>query len=186
MFKYNEITEKRYIELEGVPYEVISSNVFRKQKRKPVNQTKLRNLLTGKVLEKSFHQNEKAKEADIDTKEVKYLYQNKGVYWFSNPDDPSNRFEVSEETIPDGFKFIKENSVIKSLVFDNEIIGFKIPIKVDLGVKEAPPAVRGNTAQAAGKKIILETGTEISAPIFINEGDTVIVNTETGEYAGRS
>ena len=91
LLEYNEITEKKYIVLEGQPYEVISSHVFRKQQRKPVNATKLKNLMTGKVTEYSFHQSEKVEEAEVDEREVKYLYNNRGQYWFCDINDPSNR-----------------------------------------------------------------------------------------------
>jgi elongation factor P len=82
-------------------------------------------------------------------------------------------------------KFIKENSEIIALIFDDEVISIKIPIKAELKVTEAPPAVRGNTAQGANKQVTLETGAVVNAPIFINEGDIIKVNTETGEYAER-
>ncbi|MDP2651296.1 MAG: hypothetical protein Q8O98_01755, partial [bacterium] len=94
MLEYNEITEKKYIVFEGEPYEVIYSHVARKQQRKPVNSTKLRSLLTGRIIEHSFHAADKAEEADIDKKEVKYLYTNKGEYWFCEEGDPSKRFEL--------------------------------------------------------------------------------------------
>jgi elongation factor P len=165
MLRYNEITPKKFIEIDGEPFEVLSSNVFRKQQRKPVNQTKLKNLKTRKVIEKSFQQSDKAEEADIESREIKYLYNNKGQFWFSDPENPKDRFSLGQDKIPESFKFIKENDVVTALVFDNEIIGFKIPIKVALKVKEAPPAVRGNTSGGADKQIVLETGATITAPI---------------------
>jgi elongation factor P len=186
MLKYNEILPKKFIELDGEPYEVLSSNVFRKQQRKPVNQTKIKNLISKKVIEKSFQQSDKVEEADIDSRDMKYLYNNKGLFWFSSPENPKERLSLDQEKIPEGFKFIKENDVVTSLIFDDEIIGFKIPIKVSLRVKEAPPAVKGNTSAGADKLIVLENGTTITAPIFIKEGDVVEVNTETGEYSGRA
>jgi elongation factor P len=186
VLKYNEITAKKFIELDGEPYEVLSSNVFRKQQRKPVNQTKLKNLKTQKVIEKSFQQSDKVEEADINSRDIKYLYCNKGEFWFSDPENPKDRFSLAEDKIPDGFRFIKENDIATSLVFDDEIIGFKIPIKVSLKVKEAPPAVKGNTSGGADKVIILETGATVTAPIFIKEGEMVEINTETGVYTGRS
>ncbi|MFH1473059.1 MAG: elongation factor P [bacterium] len=185
MLEYNEITEHKYIIYQGEPYEVISSHVFRKQQRKPVNATKLRNLITGRITENSFHVSEKAEEADINKKEVKYLYHNKGEYWFCEPNDPSKRFELPEEMLGPSAKFMKTNSIIEALTFDDRIIGVKLPIKVELKVAEAAPAVKGNTAQNATKSVKLETGTEIQVPMFIKEGDTVRVNTETGQYADR-
>jgi elongation factor P len=185
MLAYNEITQKKYIVVDGDPYEVLSSHVFRKQQRKPVNQTKLKNLITGRVIEKSFHQSEKADEADLETKNIKYLYNNKGEYWFCEENDPSKRFSLPENIIGEQGRFIKENSLINAMVFNEEIIGIKLPIKIDLIVKEAPPAVKGNTATGATKQITLETGATVAAPLFINEGDVIRINTDTGEYTER-
>jgi elongation factor P len=185
MLEYNQITERKYINLDGEPYEVISSHVFRKQQRKPVNATKLKNLITGKVVERSFHVSEKVEEADIENTEIKYLYNNKGEFWFCEKDDPSKRFNLPESKIGPQNKFLKENMLITALVFNDEIIAVKIPIKMELEVKEAAPAVKGNTAQGATKQVVLETGATINVPLFINEGDVLRINTETGEYTER-
>src|SRR6185436_4894111 len=99
MLDYSEVTERTYIVYENEPWEVISSHVFRKQQRKPVNATKLRNLITGRITEVSFHVNDKVEEADIDKKEVKYLYVNRGEYWFCEANDPSKRFQIPVEMI---------------------------------------------------------------------------------------
>ncbi len=185
LLEYNEVTERKYIVLNGAPYEVVSSHVFRKQQRKPVNATKLKNLLTGKVTEYSFHQNEKVEEAEIEEKQVKYLYNNKGEWWFSDAKDPSKRFKVDQEKIGPGGKFLKQNCVIGQMVFGEETLGFRIPITVDLKVTEAAPAVRGDTVSGGSKLVKLETGAEIQVPLFINEGDILKINTETGEYRER-
>ncbi len=185
MLEYNEITEKKCIILDGAPYEVLTSHVFRKQQRKPVNATKLKNLITGKVTEKSFHVSEKAKEADISTEEIKYLYNNKGEWWFSKPSNPSDRFKLGEGLLGDKGKFLKENEIITAMTFDEQIIGVKLPIKVELKVTEAHPAVKGDTAKGGNKQVTLETGATISVPMFIKEGDILRINTETGEYTDR-
>ncbi len=186
MLDYSEITERKYIVFNGEPWEVLSSHVFRKQQRKPVNATKLRNLITGKVTEQSFHVSEKVEEAEIESKEAKYLYNNKGEYWFCDPKDPSKRFSLSENTMGPRGKFLKANSVIEVLSFEDKFIGIKMPVKVDLKVIEAHPAVKGNTAQGATKTVKLETGVEIQVPMFIKEGEIVRVNSETGEYTERA
>lgn len=185
MLEYSEITERKYIILEGEPWEVIDSHVFRKQQRKPVNATKLRNLITGRVTERSFHVSEKVEEADIDKKEVKYLYTSRDEYWFAEVGDSSKRFKLDENIIGPGAKFMKPNITVDVMLFGDKIIGVKLPIKMDLEVVEAHPAVRGNTAQGATKTVKLETGIEIQVPMFIKEGDVVRVNTETGLYADR-
>jgi elongation factor P len=185
MLEYNEITERKYIVFENEPYEVIDSHVFRKQQRKPVNATKMRNMLSGRIVEHSFHVSDKVEEADITKREVKYLYTNKGEYWFAEANDPSKRFQLAESLIGPGAKFLKPNILIDAMEWSDKIIGLKLPIKMDLKVTEAHPAVKGNTAQGATKMVKLETGAEIQVPMFINEGDTVRVNTETGAYTDR-
>jgi len=183
---YSEVTERKIILYEGQPFEVLSSHVFRKQMRKPVNATKLKNLITGKITEVSFHQSERIEEADIEYKDAKFLYQNKGEYWFCDPSNQSDRFKLSSELLGTPAKFIKTNSVIETMVFDEEVIGVNVPIKVDLKVTEAPYAVRGDTTSGGTKQITLETGAVINAPLFIKDNETVTVNTQTGEYVSRA
>ncbi len=185
MLEYNAILPKRVILMDGEPYEVLEAHVFRKQMRKPVNQTKLRHLITGKVTEQAFHQAEKVNEADISTREVKFLYHNKGEYWFCAPNNPSERFKLEETVVGQAGAFLKPNSIIEAQAFDGAIYAVRVPIKVELMVKEAPPAVRGNTAQGGTKQIVLETGASVNAPLFINEGDLVRINTELGSYVER-
>jgi elongation factor P len=185
MLDYSEVKVHKYIIYEDEPWEVIGSHVFRKQQRKPVNATKLRNLITGRVTEVSFHVSDKIEEAEIDKKEVKYLYTNKGEYWFCESNDPSKRFELPEKMIGTGAKFLKPNIIVDAMIFDGKIIGVKIPIKMELKVVEAHETSKGNTAQGATKSVKLETGAEIQVPMFIKEGDIVRVNTDTGEYADR-
>src|SRR3989338_34808 len=112
MLEYNEIKERKFIVLDEAPYEVLSSHVFRKQQRKPVNDTKLRNLLTGKVTERSFHQNEKAEEAEISSRGIKYIYSHRGEYWFCDENNPSNRFSLPVEIVGTQIKFLKQNSIV--------------------------------------------------------------------------
>lgn len=185
MLEYNEIKPGKVIIYDGDPYEVTSSHVFRKQQRKPVNQTKLRNLKTGRVLEYSFGQSEKAEEADLEKKPAIFIYEAKGEYWFHEPSDKSKRFALSAETMGDKAKWLKAGFEVSLLTFEEETIGVSIPIKVELKVKEAPPDVRGNTAQGGNKNVVLENGTTISVPMFIKEGDILRINTETGNYVER-
>ncbi len=193
MFEYNEITLGKVIIFDNEPWEVIASHVFRKQQRKPVNATKLRNLITGRVTEYSFHQSEKAEEADLEFKDIKFIYTQKNEYWFHEDGDPSKRFALKEEQIGYGSKFLKKDAIAKAMIFDDpsnpsgqgKIIGVKMPIKVELKVVEAPPNMKGNTAQGGNKVVKVETGASVNAPLFINEGDTIRVNTENGEYVER-
>jgi len=185
MLEYNEILPHKFIILDGAPFEVLDAHVFRKQQRKPVNHTKLKNCITGKVTERAFQSSDKVYEADIQLKSIKYIYQNRGEWWFCDEKDASKRFSISSEMIGDPGQFLKTNAIIESIVFDDTIIGLKIPVKVVLEVKEAPPAVKGNTAQGGNKVITLETGATVNAPLFINVGDKVRINTETGDYVER-
>lgn len=185
LLEYNEIKERRYIIYDNEPYEVLSSHVFRKQQRKPVNATKLKHLITRSVKEVSFHQSEKVEEAEIDSKPIKYLYNNRGAYWFCEPSDPSKRFSLKEDVVGPQGKFLKPNTVIDILTFQDRHVGLKLPIKVELKVTEAPPAIKGDTAKGGTKQVQLETGAYINAPLFVNEGDVIRVNTETGEYVER-
>jgi len=185
MLNYNEILSKKFIVLDGQPYEVLDAHIFRMQQRKPVNQTKLKNLITGKVTDYTFHQQDKVSEADLQKKEAKYLYNNRGEWWFCEPSNPANRFKLEIAQIGEGGKFLKTNAVVELLTFEEKVIGVRLPIKVELKVTEAPPAVKGDTSKGASKIIKLETGVEVSAPLFINEGDTIRINTETGEYVER-
>jgi elongation factor P len=190
MLEYNEIKERKYIVFEDEPYEVVSSHVFRKQQRKPVNAAKLRHMLSGRIVEHSFHVSDKVDEADIKRHEVKFLLENKGEFWFSEVNDPSKRFKLDATMIGDAGRFLKANTIVDTLIFDDgsdegKTIGVKLPIKMDLKVVEAHPAVKGNTAQGALKAVKLESGVTLMVPMFINEGDVIRVNTETGEYTDR-
>jgi elongation factor P len=186
MLEYNEIVERKYIILDGAPFEVLSSHVFRKQQRKPVNATKLKNLMTGKVTEYSFHQSEKVAEAEIEQREVKFLYKTpKKEYFFCDPIDPSKRFDVTEEVLGDSSRFLKPNTVVKQHVWNEQTMGFELPMIVELKVTEAPPNIKGDSSTSGGKVITLETGATITAPLFVNVGEIIKVNTETGEYKER-
>ncbi|HVY73164.1 MAG TPA: hypothetical protein VG984_03940 [Candidatus Paceibacterota bacterium] len=186
MLEYNEILPKKVILLDEEPYEVLDAHVFRKQQRKPVNQTKLRHLITGKVTEQAFHVSEKVPEAELSTRSVKYLYNNRGEWWFCAEHNPSDRFQLADSIVGEPGKFLKPNTIVEGLVFDDEIIALRVPIKVELVVKEAPPAVRGDTSKGGNKLITLETGATVNAPLFINEGDVVIINTQEGSYVERA
>jgi elongation factor P len=186
MLEYNEVVERKYIILDGAPYEVLSSHVFRKQQRKPVNATKLKNLFSGKVAEHSFHVSDKVEEAEIETKEIKYLYKTpKGEFFFCDPNDPSKRFNITEDMIGPGHRFLKPNTILKQRIWNEQTIGFELPISVELKVTEAPPNIKGDSSTSGGKVITLETGATITAPLFVNAGDVIRINTDTGEYRER-
>ena len=181
----NELKSKVFFIFEGQPYEVLETHHLKMQQRRPVVQTRMRNLLNGKVLERNFAQSDIFEEADIEREEVKFLYSHRGEFWFSQKDDPSKRFKLGEDIIGEATKFLKPNTPIDAVKFNGQIININLPIKMDFKVIEAPPAIRGDTAQGGTKQVKLETGATINAPLFINENDVVRVNTETGEYTER-
>ncbi len=185
VLSYNEILAKKVIIFNGEPCVVVSHHVFRKQQRKPVNITKLKSLISGRVIENTFHQNENAEEADLEKRSITFIYESKGEYWFHNTNDKSQRFSLPADTVGTAGKFLKQNSEVGALIYNDEVIGIDIPIKVDLKVTEAMEAVKGNTAQGAQKEVTLETGATLMVPMFINEGDVISINTETEEYSER-
>ena len=186
---YNEITNRKIVIIDDEPFEVLSSHVFRMQKRKPVNQTKLRSLISGRMMERSFHAAEKVDEADITTRTVKFLYMNRGEFWFCELNDPSKRFSLSGDVVGESGNYLKANTEVDLKIFtldeEDKIIGVKVPIKMELLVKEAPPSIKGDTAQGGNKVVTLETGATVNVPLFINQGDIIRINTETGEYVER-
>lgn len=187
---YDEVKPRVTIIYDGQPHEVLESHVARTQQRKPQNQVKLRNLISGRVIPATFHATERAEEAEISKGEAKFLYASKGEFWFCNPTKPSERFKIGEDILGDASKFLKTDTIVETKIYgedeDAQIIGVRLPVKVTLKVTEAPPAVKGNTASGGDKLVTLETGAKVTTPLFINEGDMVIINTETGEYVERA
>ncbi|MCB9811640.1 elongation factor P [Candidatus Nomurabacteria bacterium] len=185
ILSYNEILTKKVIVYDEEPFLVLSHHVFRKQQRKPVNVTKLKSLISGRVVENTFHVNETAEEAELEKKPIVYIYKNKGEFWFHEVGNPSTRFALSEELVGAEGRFLKERSEVDAILYNDEVIGINIPIKVELKVTEAMEAVKGNTSSGAQKEVTLETGATIMVPMFINQGDVISINTESGEYSER-
>ncbi len=189
MLEYSEIRERKIIIFEDEPCEVMENHVARTQQRKPQNQVKLKSLLSGRTWNTVFHASDKAEEADISKKDVKFLYSNKDEFWFSDPEDPKDRFKIDAKIVGETAKFLKANELATAMVWDNDgeeqIIKVSLSIKMEFMIKEAPPSIRGNTANGGGKVAVLENGIKITVPFFVEEGDKVIVNTETGEYVER-
>ncbi|MBI4919979.1 elongation factor P [Candidatus Azambacteria bacterium] len=185
MINYNELKPGVVFILDGEPYEVLEFNFMRMQQRKPVAQTKIRNLISGKILSRNFAHTESFEEAEIDFKKVKFLYSHRDRFVFCDIQNPSGRFELPVEVVGDKAKFFKPNSEVEVISFKDKIINIKLPIKMDFKVVEAPPAIRGNTAQGGNKIVTIETGAQVAVPLFINEGDIIKINTQTGEYTER-
>lgn len=186
MLSYTELKRGIIITIDGQPYEILEAEFSRKQKQKAVIQAKIKNLITGKVVSRTIHQNEQFEEPDVEKRIIKYLYNHREQYFFCELNDASKRFSLDASFIGNSARFLKQNSEVNALSIDGKIINIKLPIKVELKVGEAPPGDKGDTATGGKKPITLETGAIIQAPLFIKEGDTVRVNTETGEYAERT
>jgi len=183
--------------LEGEPYEVLEFQQMYKAQDMAVAKTKIRNLITGRVHERNFHQGDTFEEAELEKIEIKLLFSHpirkpsvsngasRGKFCFSEAKNSKARFELEEEQIGEGAKFLKPNQSLTGIKFQEKIINIVLPIKVQLRVSEAPPGVKGERAQAGNKPVILETGATINVPLFIEQGDIIEVNTETGEYVRR-
>lgn len=185
MLTYNDLRKGTIFVLDGEPYEVLEYAFLRMQQRKPVAKTKILNLLNGKIVERNFHQNETFEEAEIDKEPIKYIYNHRDEYWFTVKNDPSKRFSLTETLLGSKARFLKPNSEVVAFKFGDKIMKIDIPIKMDLKVKETQPGIKGDTAQGGSKPAILETGAKVTVPLFVNVGDTVRINTETGDYVER-
>lgn len=185
MLSYSELKTGTTFIMDGEPYVVLEYNFLRMQQRKPVAQTKIKNLKSGKVVQRMFHQNESFQEADIEKQKSVFLYTHRGEYWFHKPGNPKERFMLNKESIGDAGNFLIPHTEIITDVFEDAIINIEIPIKMDFRVKEAPPGLKGDSATGGSKEIVIETGYKLNAPLFINEGDVIRINTQTGEYVER-
>jgi len=172
--------------MDDQPYEVLWVNHLKMQMRKPVLQTRVKNLINGKVLEKNLSHSESFKEAEIERTPIFYLYNHRGEYWFCDLKDRAKRFQLPEELLGDSKYYLKSNTEIDAFKFNDQVININLPIKMDFKVVEAPPGIKGNTAQGGTKIVTIESGAQISVPLFIEEGDIIKVNTERGEYVERA
>ena len=182
----NDLKPKTYFIYEDQPYMVLETHHLKMQQRRPVVQTRMRNLLNGKVLERNLAQSDFFEEADVERREVKFLYSHRDEFWFADPKDPSNRFKLGTELVGDMGKFLKPNTVLEALNWNDTVINISLPIKMQFKVVEAPPGIRGDTATGGSKQVKIDTGATLNVPLFVNEGDEIIVNTETGQYVERA
>lgn len=185
MISFNELEKGATIIMEGQPYEIIETSRMFKGRGHSVVPTKLKNLVNGNVVSKTFHPSDSFNEAEISRQEIKFLYANKGQYFFCQSDDPAQRFSLSIEQIGEQAKFLKAGQIAESLVFQDKQINISLPIKICLKVTEAPPAVQGNRSSPGNKMVTLETGANINTPLFIKEGDMIEINTQKREYVRR-
>jgi elongation factor P len=185
MLSYNDLKKGTLFSWNSNPYEVLEYNFSRMQQRKPVAQTKIRNLKTGSVSSQTFKSSDSFDEVDISKKQVVFVFRANGQCTFHTAGNPGKRFSVLEEKLGGAEKYLKAGEEVTARYIENEFLDIQVPIKIDLQVAEAPPAVKGNTAQGGLKQVTLETGLVINTPMFINKGDVIRVNTESGEYVER-
>lgn len=185
MLSYNELKVGTLFVKDGDPYEVLEYAFIRMQQRKPVAQLKIKNLISGKALNYTAHQTDNFEEAEIEVVPVQFIYHNRGEYWFNEARNPKTRFALKEDVAGEAVNYLKEGCEVKAFKFDGKIINIEPPVKVDLKVTEAPPAIKGDTAQGGTKSVMVETGAKVNVPLFINEGDIIRINTSTGDYVER-
>ncbi|MDD3386846.1 MAG: elongation factor P [Candidatus Pacebacteria bacterium] len=185
MLSYSELNRGIIITINDQPYEIVEAQNTFKGRGHSYLQMKLKNLINGNVIAKTAQPRDSFEEAEIDKKEATFIYQNKGKYVFSEKENSSKRFELERDLIGNQADFLNSNQVVETVVFNDKIINIIMPIKVNLKVTEVPPGIKGDRAQSGNKSVTIETGVKINVPLFIEEGDIIEINTESGEYVRR-
>lgn len=175
------------IEMNNQPYVVIWADFMRTAQRKPVKRTKIKNLLDGRVLEHTFKPGDKVKEANIERRKADYLYSDHSGFTFMDQNS-YEQFTMTKEDLEQTALFLKDGQQVDVLYYNDLPVAINLPPKVQFKVIETTDAVKGDTASGSGmlKEAKLETGLIIDVPLFIKQGEVVIVNTESGEYVGRA
>ncbi|MDD2913099.1 MAG: elongation factor P [Candidatus Pacebacteria bacterium] len=185
MIPYSKIEKGIRILIDKNPYEIVEASSMFKGRGHSVLQAKMKNLITGEILSKTFHPSDIFEEAEISRINCKFLYSHRDKYFFSESSDSKKRFEMDESKIKEIAKLLKPNMEVEGVVFNDKIVNINLPIKIKIKVQSAPPGIRGDRAQGGTKAVVLETGKEINVPLFIEEGDIIEINTETKEYVRR-
>ncbi|MBE6551823.1 MAG: elongation factor P [Ruminococcaceae bacterium] len=171
-------------ELDGNVMQVIEFQHVKPGKGAAFVRTKLRNVITGGVVEKTFSPTEKFPPAFVDRKEMQYLYADGDLYYFMDT-ETYDQIPINENVLSDNFKFVKENMTVRVLSYKGNVYGVEPPMFVELEVTETEPGFKGDTATGTTKPATLETGAQIKVPLFVNEGDILKIDTRTGEYLER-
>lgn len=172
--------------MDNDPWEVLESNRVMIGRGQGHLETKIRNLRTGNVLRRNFQKSDKFDEAEVELENAEFVYENRGKAVFRDPDNKGDRQEMDAEAVLEKLPYLTEGMQVKLIRFDGDVLGVTLPPKVDLKVTQADPWVKGDTSSGGTKKITVETGYELQVPPFINQGDIVRINTETGEYVERA
>ena len=172
-------------EEDGNVYQVVEFQHVKPGKGAAFVRTKIKNVITGGVLEKTYSPTDKFEQAFIEKRDMAYSYNDGDMYYFMDS-ETYEMVPVASKDLPDSFKFVTENMVCKLLSYKGKIFGIEPPNFVNLSVSHTEPGLKGNTATNTLKPATLETGAEVRVPLFINEGDVIQIDTRTGEYMGRA
>lgn len=182
---FSELKKGMAIELNGEPYIVVDYERTKMQQRAPVSRIRLRELRTGKVMDRSFSGDDLGFEAaPVERRSAQFIYDQDDLYYFMDTDS-FEQFPLSRDRISAALPYLKEQGTVDLVFFRDEPITVELPITVDLKVIRTTPGVRGDTAQGGTKPATLETGLVVQVPLFVNEGDTVRVDTRSGQYLSR-
>ncbi len=172
-------------EMDGSVYQIIEFQHVKPGKGAAFVRTKLRDVIKGAVVERTFNPTDKFPTAYIERREMEYSYNDGGLYYFMDP-ETYDMTPLHETDLPDNFKFVKENTPCRILSYKGKVFGLEPPTTVELQVTKTDPGFAGNTATNATKPATLETGAEVKVPLFIDEGEVIVIDTRTGEYLSRA
>lgn len=171
-------------EKDGQPCLVVDFQHVKPGKGAAFVRTKLKNVINGGVVEKTFRPTEKFPQARIDRVDMQYLYNDGDLYYFMN-NETYDQIAIDNETVGDSLKFVKENEVVKVCSYNGSVFAIEAPLFVELEITETEPGFKGDTAQGATKPAIVETGATVYVPLFVDQGDRIKIDTRTGEYLSR-
>ena len=182
---FSDLSRNMVIELDGQPWQIMDYERHKMQQRAPVTRIKMKNLLSGAVVERTFQRYDTDfTVAEIDNRETQYLYTD-GSYFYFLDQETFDQYELTRETLGDSLNYLKENMIAEMVFYKGSPINLNLPTHVELAVADTPPAFRGDTAQGGNKPATLETGLRINVPMFITPGTIVKVDTRTGQYTER-
>ena len=182
----NDLKNGLIVLIEGAPYQILEVRHLHMGRGGSSIQTKIRHLKTGQVLSRNFKPADTFEEADVEKRKILFLYAHRGEYVFTEIGNTKNRFSLKEDGVADIKKWLKPQTEVDAVFLDNNLLTLTVPIKMEFKVVESPPGLKGDTAQGGTKVATIETGAKISVPLFINEGDVIRVNTQSGEYVERA
>jgi elongation factor P len=171
-------------ELEGQIFQVVEFQHVKPGKGAAFVRTKLKNIITGATVERTFNPTDKMPRAHIERKDMQYLYNDGDLFYFMDT-ETYEQLPLSSDKLGDSLKFVKENMIVKILSHKGNVFGVEPPTFVELEVTQTEPGFKGDTATGAAKPAVVETGAAIKVPLFVNQGDIVRIDTRTGEYMER-